>query len=73
MVFTAVQPAHCVQVSTYADDIAVFVKDQRDVDVVGDRLDVFGKASNAKVNWRRLKLSWQGSGRGLPPYCSPSL
>ena len=50
MVFTAVQPAHCVKVSTYADNITVLVKDQRDVDAIGDSFCVFEKASNANLN-----------------------
>uniref|UniRef100_A0A8C2X602 Reverse transcriptase domain-containing protein n=1 Tax=Cyclopterus lumpus TaxID=8103 RepID=A0A8C2X602_CYCLU len=38
-------------VSAYADDVNVFVKDQRDVDVLGSTLALYERASSAKVNW----------------------
>lgn len=38
-------------VSAYADDIYVFVKDQRDVSLLGSSLALFERASSAKVNW----------------------
>ena len=38
-------------VSAYADDINVIVRDERDVVFLGDSLEIYGRASSAKVNW----------------------
>ena len=40
-----------VVVSTYADDINVFVKDQGDVQALNESLALYAKASSARVNW----------------------
>lgn len=37
-------------VSAYADDINVLVRDQRDVELLGSSLDLYERASSAKVN-----------------------
>lgn len=71
MVFTAVQPAHRVQVSAYADDITMFIKDQQDVDAIGDSLEVFQKASNAKVNWGKCEAFLAGRWEGVAPPLLP--
>ena len=38
-------------VSAYADDINVIVRDERDVGFLENSLEIFGRASSAKVNW----------------------
>ena len=40
-------------VSAYADDVNVFVKDQRDVNILGSSFVLFERASSAKVNWEK--------------------
>ena len=42
---------HLLVVSAYADDINVIVRDERDVVFLGDSLEIYGRASSAKVNW----------------------
>lgn len=41
------------KLSAYADDVIVFVKDQRDIDCLTESVDDFGRLSSAKVNWRK--------------------
>lgn len=42
-------------VSAYADDINVFIRNQKDVDKFSDVLDLYQRASSAKVNWENSK------------------
>lgn len=42
-------------VSAYADDINVFIRNQKDVDEFSDVLDLYQRAPSAKVNWENSK------------------
>ena len=53
--------------SAYADDIIVMVKDQKDVQVLGDIVEKFGRISAAKVNWEKSEALAVGRwAAGLP-------
>ena len=53
--------------SAYADDIIVIVKNQEDVKVLGNIVEIFGKISAAKVNWTKSEALAVGSWSvGLP-------
>ena len=58
-------------VSAYADDINIFIKDQKDVQKVIQSLDLYEKASCAKVNWAKCKAlqvgQWEGDRRPSLP------
>lgn len=47
-----------VKVIAYADDIAVLVKNQKDVDVVKNSISLFESASSAKLNWIKTEAFW---------------
>jgi len=47
-----------VKLIAYADDITVFVKDQRDVDVVIYSISIYEKASSARMNWSKTEAFW---------------
>ncbi|KAJ4939394.1 hypothetical protein JOQ06_028843 [Pogonophryne albipinna] len=53
--------------SAYADDIIVFIRDQKDTDILVDIVRDFSSASAARVNWRKSEAlavgEWSG---GLP-------
>uniref|UniRef100_A0AAQ4QQC8 Reverse transcriptase domain-containing protein n=1 Tax=Gasterosteus aculeatus aculeatus TaxID=481459 RepID=A0AAQ4QQC8_GASAC len=52
--------------SAYADDV-VFIKDQRDADLLNSVVEDFSKASAARVNWRKSEAFAAGKWRdGLP-------
>ena len=55
-----------VSLSAYADDVTVLVTAQEDVEVLESSLEVYEKASSAKVNWGKcegfLMGSWAGMG-----------
>lgn len=46
--------------SAYADDITVFVNNVQDVNDLSDALNVYEKASSAKVNWDKSEALWVG-------------
>ena len=58
------------QVSAYADDVAVFVSGQRDVNVMLNMFEDFRAISSAKVNWSKstamLVGKWSDGGPSLP-------
>ncbi|KAJ3594105.1 hypothetical protein NHX12_006437 [Muraenolepis orangiensis] len=53
--------------SVYADDVVVFVRDQKDTDILVDIVRDFSSASAARVNWKKSEAlavgEWSG---GLP-------
>ena len=55
-------------VSAYADDLNVFIADQRDVAALQDSLAVYEKASSARVNWGKSEALQVGQweGRAVP-------
>lgn len=56
----------CVVLSAYADDVTVFIKQQKDVEVLIQNLSLFERASSAKVNWAKCEGyvlgQWEGTG-----------
>ncbi len=46
--------------STYADDITVFVNNTQDDTFLSDAFDVYEKASSSKVNWDKSEALWVG-------------
>ena len=53
--------------SAYADDIVVFIKDQRDADLLINIVEVFSRTSAARVNWKKSEALAVGEWRdGLP-------
>ncbi len=49
--------------SAYVDDINVFVRDERDVALLVDSLELFQRASSAKVNWGKSEFVGWAVGR----------
>lgn len=47
-------------VSAYADDVTVFVNHAKDIKALSNQLDVYEKASSAKVNWDKSEAFWAG-------------
>lgn len=47
-------------VSAYADDITVFIRSQGDIGVLIESLELYGKASSAKVNWGKSEALQMG-------------
>lgn len=47
--------------SAYADDVIVIVKNQADVNRLGNIVETFGKISDAKVNWAKSEALAVGS------------
>ncbi len=39
----------------YADDVTIFLKDERDVSVLKETLKIYEKASTARVNWEKCE------------------
>ena len=56
-----------VVLSAYADDVIVFTRNQRDVDILTSIIDDFTATSEARVNWGKSEtlavVEWRG---GLP-------
>lgn len=56
--------------SAYADDLVVFVKTQKDVDVLIDTVFEFERISSAKVNWNKSEAllcgKWENMALKLP-------
>lgn len=56
----------CVVLSAYADDVTVFIKQQKDVEVLIQNLSLFERASSVKVNWAKCEGyvlgQWEGTG-----------
>lgn len=52
-----------IKVSAYADDITVFIKNKSDVEALKESLNVYEKASSARVNWNKsegfIMGNWQ--------------
>lgn len=44
-----------VIVSAYADDVNVFLKDEKDISMLKQGLQLFEDASSAKVNWTKTE------------------
>lgn len=44
----------------YANDVNVFIQNQRDVIFLTYALDLYRKASSAKVNWGKNEALWVG-------------
>ena len=53
--------------SAYADDIIIFIKNQGDINRLGEIVETFGKLSAAKVNWAKSEALAVGKwSAGLP-------
>lgn len=48
------------QLSAYADDITIIIREQSDIQVLKWTLDCYGKASSAVVNWSKSDALWCG-------------
>uniref|UniRef100_A0AAQ4RMD0 Reverse transcriptase domain-containing protein n=1 Tax=Gasterosteus aculeatus aculeatus TaxID=481459 RepID=A0AAQ4RMD0_GASAC len=59
--------------SAYADDVVVFIKDQRDADLLNNIVKRFSKASAARVNWKKSEALAVGEWRGGLPVLPQSL
>ena len=54
--------------SAYADDNIIFIKNQEDINRLGEIVETFGKLSAAKVNWAKSEALAVGKwSAGLPP------
>lgn len=55
-----------VSVSAYADDVSIFIIGQEDIQILCESLDVYEKASSAKVNWGKsngfIVGQWENGG-----------
>ncbi|MBN3285380.1 YTX2 protein, partial [Polyodon spathula] len=60
-----------VKLSAYADDVNVFITSHADVSALRDSLDIFQKASSAKVNWGKCSTFLSGEWRGAGPPTLP--
>ncbi len=49
-----------ITVSAYADDVTVFVNHEKDIKALVNALNVYEKASSAKVNWDKSEAFWAG-------------
>ena len=59
--------------SAYADDVVVFIKDQRDADLLINIVNDFSTASAARVNWKKSEALAVGDWRGGLPVFSQDL
>ena len=41
--------------STYADDVTVFINNKKDVQVLADTLFLYQKAASVRVNWGKTE------------------
>ncbi|KAJ3609823.1 hypothetical protein NHX12_024333 [Muraenolepis orangiensis] len=57
--------------SVYADDVVVFVRDQKDTDILVDIVRDFSSASAARVNWKKSEALAVGEWSGRSPSSSP--
>ena len=56
-----------IKVSTYADDIMVILRDQRDVLALEKCFQIYEQASSARVNWEKSEALLCGSWQDNPP------
>lgn len=60
-----------IKVSAYADDISVFIKNENDIRVLKESLDLYEKASSARVNWSKSEGFIIGDWQERPPPVLP--
>ncbi len=60
-----------IKVSAYTDDITVFIKNKRDVEALTESLNVYEKASSARVNWDKSEGFIMGNWQEEPPPVLP--
>jgi len=49
-----------ITVSAYADNVTLFVNNEKDINALVNALNVYEKASSAKVNWDKSEAFWAG-------------
>ena len=62
-----------IVLSAYADDIVVFIRNQRDADLLTNTVTDFSRASAARVNWSKSEALAVGEWRGGLPVFSKDL
>ncbi|XDV25251.1 hypothetical protein PO909_029197 [Leuciscus waleckii] len=55
-----------IQLSAYADDVTVLIKNHSDVQCLKMALECYGKASSAKINWQKSEAVWCGQDSSSP-------
>ncbi len=56
-----------VKLSAYADDVTVIIRNSEDIKVVLENLKCYGRASSAKINWKKGEALWCGPERSNVP------